>query len=266
MISRVLAHAGGALVSVFFPGDCKLCEQLLTRANRIPICDACLASFRPLSQNICEICGQPLESFNAGAASGQSPQQGSPETGRICGVCHGRTYAFDRARSYALYETGLIRTIVMLKFDRIEPLGHWFACRLGELVQREPHLEADVVVPVPLHRQRLQERGYNQAELIAEPLARRLRLPYRPGVLVRKRPRPDKHILTLRERWESVNGAFAAQNGSQVDNLRVLLVDDVLTTGATLSACAKALREAGAKSVIGLTVARAARHPVVDPV
>jgi ComF family protein len=263
-VSRMLASAGDALVSVFFPGDCRLCEQLLTGANRIPICEECLASFHPLSQNICEICGQPLESFAAQSRPQQGPTlHGGP--GHVCGVCQLKTYAFDRARSYALYETGLVRAIVMLKFDRIEPLGEWFAQRLLEVLRREELPDVDVVVPVPLHRQRLQERGYNQADLIGKPLARRLKLPYRP-ILVRKRPRPDKHILTRRERWESVNGAFATQNAGQVDNVRVLLVDDVLTTGATLNACAKALREAGAKSVTGLTVARAARRPVGDPV
>jgi ComF family protein len=263
----MLASAGDALVSVFFPGDCRLCEELLTGANRIPICNECLASFRPLSENICQICGQPLQSFTGTiVASGKDPQQGSGGSGRICGVCQLSTYAFDRARSYALYEAGLIRAIVILKFERIQPLGAWFAERLAEVVKREVSLAADVVVPVPLHRQRERERGYNQADLIAKPLARRLKLAYCPNGLVRKRPRPDKHILTLRERWESVRGAFATQNAGQVDNLRVLLLDDVLTTGATLDACAKVLRQAGAKSVIGLTVARAARRPAVYPV
>ena len=119
---------------------------------------------------------------------------------------------------------------------------------------------ADFVVPVPLHPQRRRERGYNQAELIAKPLATLLRLPYRPNLLVRTKPRPDKHLLTLAERWESVRGAFATRPGSQVDNSRVLLVDDVLTSGATLDACAKVLRNAGARSVVGLTIARATKN------
>jgi len=153
-----------------------------------------------------------------------------------------------------------VQAIVVLKFERIEPLGRWFAKRLAEVVRREA-INADIVVPVPLHRQRERERGYNQADLIAKPLARQLGLPYRAVLLTRTKPRPDKHILTLEERWESVRGAFATRSGSKVDNLRVLLVDDVMTTGATLDAAARALRGAGAKSVIGLTVARAARHP-----
>jgi competence protein ComFC len=117
-------------------------------------------------------------------------------------------------------------------------------------------------VVVSLHRQRQGERGYNQADLIARPLARRLGLPYRSVLLMRTKPRPDRHILSLSERQESVRCAFATRPGSQIDNLRVLLVDDVMTTGATLDACAKVLRQAGAKSVIGLTVARAVKHPV----
>jgi hypothetical protein len=79
-----------------------------------------------------------------------------------------------------------------------------------------------------------------------------------------QRARPDKQVLSLEERGESVRGSFATRSGSQVDNLRVLLVDDVLTTGATLDACARALREAGARSIVGLTVARALRNPLPD--
>ena len=92
-------------------------------------------------------------------------------------------------------------------------------------------------------------------------MAKRLRLPHQGVLLVRKCPRPNNLLLTNRERWEAVRGAFATRAGSQVDKKRVLLVDDVMTTGATLDACAKALREAGATSVVGLTVARA----ILDP-
>jgi ComF family protein len=155
-----------------------------------------------------------------------------------------KTYAFDRARSFAVYEGALVDAILLLKFEQIGPLGSWFAERLAEIVRREGNaMAADVVVPVPLHRQRERERGYNQAALLSRPLAKRLHLPHKAVLLMRTRARPDKRILTLEERWESVRGAFATRPGSQVDNLRVLLVDDVLTTGATLDACAQALRD-----------------------
>jgi ComF family protein len=162
-----------------------------------------------------------------------------------------------------LYESGVVRAILLLKFEQVEPLGAWFAERLAELVKTEgDKMAADVVVPVPLHREREKERGYNQAALLSKPLAKKLRLPHKAVLLMRARARPDKQVLSLEERWESVRGAFATRPGSQVDNLRVLLVDDVLTTGATLDACARVLHDAGAKSVIGLTVARAIRNPL----
>jgi ComF family protein len=162
-----------------------------------------------------------------------------------------------------VYKDAVVLAILLLKFEQIEPLGAWFAERLAEIVGAEgDRLAADVVVPVPLHRERERDRGYNQATLLSKPLARKLQLPHQAVLLMRTRARPDKQVLTLEERWQSVRGAFATRPGIQVDNLRVLLVDDVLTTGATLDACARALREAGAKSVIGLTVARAVRNPL----
>ena len=247
-----LAEARDAVVSIVFPAACRICERLLTRASRIPICDNCLGSFAPLPEKICVTCGRPLEAYPL--------REGEA---LLCPACKTGQYEFDRARSYAIYEGALIRAIVLLKFEEMTPLGHWFGERLAELVRRgEEELAADVVVPVPLHRQRQRERGYNQADLIARPLARRLGLPCRPVLLVRTKPRPDKLHLSLEERWSSVRGAFAAKPGSRVDNLRVLLVDDVMTTGATLDACARALRQAGARTVIGLTVARALGNPL----
>lgn len=251
-----LAETSDALVSVIFPAGCRICGKLLIDARRVPICQDCLSSFQPIPPLSCEICGRPLP--------GLTPQE---REALLCPACRDKTYAFDRARSFALYEAPLVRAILLLKFEQIEPLGAWFAKRLTELVDNEgDKLAADVVVPVPLHRDRERERGYNQAALISQPLAKRLGLPHKAVLLMRTRARPDKRILSLEERWESVRGAFATRPGSQVDNLRVLLVDDVLTTGATLDACARALREAGAKSVIGLTVARAARNPLPSSV
>jgi ComF family protein len=230
-----------ALLKVVFPAGCRICDQLLTEATRIPICNDCLGSFGPISGTVCEKCGRPVE----GAA-------GSGAVTFVCPTCVNDEwggYAFERVRSWAVYEGALVRAILLLKFENIGPLGKLFAQRLAEVVvDGGAAFQADVVVPVPLHRQRERERGYNQAALIAKPLAKRLGLPYKSVLLTRIRPRPDKHLLSYEERWESVRGAFATRPGSHVDNLRVLLVDDVMTSGATLDSCAKTLREAGARS------------------
>lgn len=175
----------------------------------------------------------------------------------MCFACRRDVYAFDVARSYATYNDAMARAITLLKYEEVTRLARWFAARLAETVARESELfAADVVVPVPLHRLRQRERGYNQAELIARPLAKRLQLPVGAYLLVRTKPRPDKHRLTRHERWSTVRGAYATRQGAPVDKLRVLLVDDVFTTGATLDACARALHRSGAARIAGLTVAR----------
>ena len=138
-------------------------------------------------------------------------------------------------------------------------LGDWFAARLAEVVWRAPDLgRVDLIVPVPLHADRHRERGYNQAELIARPLAKRLGVKLDPRLLTRTKPRPAQLVLSRSEHWKSVRGAYAIREGAHVDKLRILLVDDVLTTGATLDACARVLKKAGAAAVMGLTVGRVA--------
>jgi len=248
----LLREIGDSIVSVIFPSGCRICDKLVTSASRVPICEECLESFERVPAIQCEVCGLPLP--------GLAQQSEQP---LLCPACKEKTYAFERARSFAVYEDAVVRAILLLKFEQIEPLGAWFAERLASLVKMEGEaMAADVIVPVPLHRQRERQRGYNQAALLSKPLARKLKLPHKAVLLVRTRARPNKHLLSLEERWESVRGAFATRPGSQVDNLRVLLVDDVLTTGATLDACARALRDAGARSVVGVTVARAVRNPL----
>jgi ComF family protein len=246
LAGRALERAGDALAALFFPAPCRICEATLDTASRIPICPECLDSLRPLEGPLCQVCGRPF-------VSPMMAQVARP----LCGLCRRGVYGFDLARSYGGYGDAMVRAVTLLKYYAVTPLGDWFGARLVELVARQPEgFAADVVVPVPLHRTRLRERGYNQAELIARPLARRLGLPLGSYLLARTRPRPDKLKLTRRERWETVRGAYAMREGKRVDNLRVLLVDDVFTSGATLDACARALRRAGAARVVGLTVAR----------
>jgi ComF family protein len=276
MLRQLLSDTSDALVSIIFPAPCRLCERLLTRSARLPICEQCLGSFPALPARVCSICGSPAlpvttlnEDPNALAAESENlslENTGAPPT---CLDCTTRTYRFTSARSYAAYRGPIVRAIVLLKFERIAPLAAYFGDQIASVAKRHASAvttgghaiaAADVVVPVPLHRTRERERGFNQAELIARAAAKRLGLPFKPVLLMRTKARPAKHILSNEERWRIVRGAFATRPGSQVDNKRVLLVDDVMTTGATLDACAGALLKAGAKSVVGLTVARAVRR------
>ena len=232
---------------MFFPAPCEMCGDVLASASPLPICETCLAALGPISGPLCECCGRPFPS--QASLDARSPQ---------CFACRRGLYAFDAARSYGAYSDEMVKAITLLKYHRLTRLGGWFAKKLRTTAEATSILRAtDVLVPVPLHPARRRERGYNQTELIAKPLGRLLQIPLDAGVLVRTKPRPPQLFLSRRERWLSVRGAYEIREASRIDKRRVLLIDDVFTTGATLDACARALKKAGAKSVVGLTVARA---------
>jgi ComF family protein len=250
----ILKDALGALASVVFASPCRICGLPLSNASRIPICEVCLNGFEKIEEPMCVCCGRPFPT--AVTTHAEQP---------LCRLCRVGFYGFDRARSFASYDETLSEAILLLKYEELARLGDWFGARLAEVLARSSgDWDIDVVVPVPLHPERRRERGYNQAELIAGPLARSLGVRLDPRLLMRIKPRPAQLILSRTEHWKSVRGAYATRPASQVDNLRVLLVDDVLTTGATLDACARVLKKAGAAAVLGLTVGRV-RSSLVPP-
>jgi predicted amidophosphoribosyltransferase len=140
--SRWFGDLAGPLLSVAFPAGCRLCDRLLLNASTLPVCDLCLSSFKRLTAELCPLCGQALA---AGEMLGEESD--------LCRSCQERPYAFNVARSFGVYRDALVRAILLLKYERVEPLGAWFAERLAELISTEPGLlNADVIVPVPLHR------------------------------------------------------------------------------------------------------------------
>ncbi len=178
-----------------------------------------------------------------------------------CGDCVQHPPAFDLARSYGVYGGALRDLIHLLKYQEMTPL----AGRLGPLMVEaalrpecaEAYAACDAVVALPLDPERRRQRGYNQAELLAREVARGLGLPLWTDACRRTRPTSPQAGLTRPQRHANVRGAFDAQAGRVADKT-ILLVDDVMTTGATLSACSRALFQAGAKRILALTLARTA--------
>jgi ComF family protein len=251
----IVKSAIDSLASVLFPAPCAICGQTLTTASRIPVCAPCLGELERIPDPICACCGRPLVAVTVHATHSDSPA--TPTVELRCRLCRENSYAFDRARSFAVYNRALSEAILLLKYEQVTSLADWFGARLAEIaLEAAPAWRADVVVPVPLHRDRRRERGYNQAELIAKPVARQLKLRLDANLLIRTKPRPPQLVLSRAEHWKSVRGAYATRDGMKIDNVRVLLLDDVLTTGATLDACSRALKKAGAAAVFGLTVGR----------
>jgi ComF family protein len=200
-------------------------------------CISCYASVSLISPPICPLCGQP----------GQQPD--------LCRACQGQPLQIDGIRSVAAYEGTLREAIHCFKYKYVRGLAEVLG---GLLVTfwRANVFPVDVIVPVPLHRRRVRERGYNQSALLALVLGREVHLPVLIDALHRDRYTISQVRLGWQERRKNVADAFSCVDRRVVGE-DILLVDDVCTTGSTLEACSIALRSGGARSVFALTLARA---------
>ena len=200
---------------------------------------AAWSRIRFLDGPVCDGCGAPFEF----------------DPGERCAACQAKPRAFDAARAACLYDEASRDPILKLKHaDRLDlapMLARWLSRSARELIE-----EADAIAPVPLHPLRLLRRRYNQAAEIARPLAAMTGTPYLPDALVRRRPTATQGGKSGSGRKRNVAGAFDVPDPRRVEGLRILLVDDVLTTGATAEGCARALKAAGAARVDLAVVAR----------
>ncbi len=170
-------------------------------------------------------------------------------------MCRREAVPFDWARGFGAYEGSLRRVIQLLKYERMEPLARPLAERMARLLEAAG--PADVIVPVPLYWLRSWRRGFNQSEALAGELSRLTGLQVSRRCLRRTRDTASQTGLTRRQRRLNVRGAFAVRQPGRVSGKNIVLVDDVITTGATVSACTRALKRAGAARVVVLAAARA---------
>ena len=235
LLTRLLPPLAGLAPARWLPSQCLICRAW----PAAPACAACRARFAPALPR-CRRCAQPL-----------------PQTaGELCGQCLRRPPPLAHCVVAVSYGWPWQGWVAQFKFHDVTGL----AGTMAELMAAAPGAHgllaaADALVPVPLAQQRLAERGYNQALLLARKLAARKT---RPGLLLRTRPTPAQHGLPRAQRLRNVRGAFAVppRQAAAVAGQRLLLIDDVLTTGATLRAAAQALLKAGAAQVDALVFAR----------
>lgn len=204
-------------------------------------CGACDNAAQSIREPLCEKCGLPITS------------------GSYCAACQVHDYAFDVARAWAAYRGGLRKAILSLKRRHNKDLGGRLASHLEELY-RSQGWKADLLVPVPLAPGRRKLRGYNQVDLLARPVASAIGLPYIESALVRRHETEPQFELNAAQRWENLHGAFRA-DPAPLRGMSILLVDDIMTTGATLDAAAEALKTAGARHVFAMTLTRALFEP-----
>jgi ComF family protein len=203
-------------------------------------CPDCQEQVLPVPEPVCEICGLPQA------------------TADVCSTCRDLQPPYRALRSWVVFEGPIRNALHRLKYRHNLALGDALARPISEFA-RGLCWPVDVVVPVPLGKKRLQERGYNQIGLVAMPLAALNNWRYAPHALTRVRETKSQVGLSAAERRENMSGAFRA-DPRLVTGRAVLLMDDVVTTGATLTACAEAVLRSGAQAVYALTLARALPH------
>lgn len=233
-----------AFFDILFPPLCHICRSCIPAAGPLHICTGCRDAISPISSPLCDLCGKPFATI--GGADHR------------CGACSLSSPRFDAARAATLFDGPVRDMIHRFKYDRRVQLARPLGLLAAEILASwAAATAADLVVPVPLHVRRLRQRGFNQAILLGQVLARQWHLPLDRTCLRRIRWTEPQVNLAAAERAANVRGAFAVKAPSRVEGRRIILVDDVYTTGSTVAECARVLKGAGAGDVLVVTVARA---------
>ena len=243
-IRRVSQKGLLGLLHLFFPKECVHCGRLLNSRNREYLCPACRQMIYLISDSICDRCGRPLE--------------GEIIPPVECSSCREDPPSFCRARSSFLLAGAGKSLVLTYKYSRnpylSDPAINWLFTAGEESYDWSDY---DRIIPVPLHPRKSRERGFNQSGLLAAGLSRRTGINLSRGGLIRTRYTGTQTRLSRKERRENVRGAFRVTGRAGFERKTLLLIDDVYTTGATVSECARALMKAGAERVDVLTLARA---------
>ncbi|MFA5087699.1 MAG: ComF family protein [Candidatus Omnitrophota bacterium] len=232
------------LGDLVFPHHCFLCRRHIPYAS--PSSSLCLSCQSSIKKNIppfCEKCSRPL----------QEEHRDKP----LCQECQKTHPHFDSAWGACLYNGQLRKLIHLFKYGNKVSLRHYFSGLIFSFLSTY-HIDTkryNLLVPIPLHAVRLRERGYNQAQLLSEVLGQKLAITQSSHNLIRVRNTCNQAILRQKERWTNIQGAFRIKHYSQFSKRTILLIDDLMTTGATVSEAARILKEAGAKRVDVLTLA-----------
>jgi ComF family protein len=235
----MMKELGPALLSLVFPNVCESCAAVVPPSSN-GVCALCAARIRLIAPPHCARCGRTLRA-----------------DGATCGDCGAETFHFDRAFACVYYEGKVKELLRAYKFGGRKTLLGFFTrvmARFIDASMREARF--DTVIAVPLDRQKESERGFNQARPLAVAVAKKLALPHDLRALKRTRSTTPQSTLGKKDRLVNIRGRFFVKPGHTLGGRRVLLVDDVLTTGQTASECARVLKEAGASSVTVLALAR----------
>jgi ComF family protein len=238
-VLAALSSLGRETARIVLHASCVVCgNELPWRARKASCCESCWSSLPAIRGTKCDSCAEPLL---AGAT--------------LCIRCIDDPLPVEWAEAWGHYRGSLERVLHAFKFEKHDFLDDSLAQLVEDRMRVRGDLEFDAIVAVPMHRKKLRQRGYNQAELLARALARRLRIRCEPALLRKRIDRAAQSTLPRGDRAKNVRGAFVAS--PRAEGRAILLIDDICTTGETLRACANVLAAAGAARVCAAVVAKA---------
>lgn len=262
------------MFDILFPTySCLVCRTEINKSKHVFICDACEKKL-PRHEKICDKCGSEVSVYafvcdrcQTGASVALPAQTQKPALSPASDTFRGSKnirWHFDKARSAFSYEKPIIELVLRLKYNAEGDIAKFAAPMLAEAVVKY-NIVADLIIPVPLASKRFKERGYNQSELIATKLSKITGIPVNNSFLVRVKHTEAQKKMTPKERQENLHDAFEIRPPySVVKGKRILLIDDVLTTGATVNECARMIRCAHPESIEVLTVASVRQKPTAE--
>lgn len=223
-----------SILKVFYPPRCVVCHKILSHNGEEKLCDTCRRNIRRVTEPRCKRCSKPISHMEK----------------ELCDDCQSRSFSVERGFALYPYDKYMKKAVINFKYKGELSGGEYFS---GKLVQHYGRwikkISPDVIIPVPVHKKRLRFRGFNQAGYMAEQIGRQLGIAVDGDYLVRNGDTKPQKSLDVKARIENLQKGFAIRGNTHKRYEKVLLVDDIYTTGATLEACGKVLKKAGTDSI-----------------
>ncbi|MDQ7799331.1 MAG: ComF family protein [Candidatus Edwardsbacteria bacterium] len=238
---RHISSFFGSLADFVFPPFCSHCHRRTSEGLVGGICRGCWSLVKKWQDGQCQRCGQPVA-----------------EAGSLCRHCLIPEWSCSDIKTIGPFEAPLSEAVHRLKYSDAKSVSRRLGAMMADIAaSEEKYKKADMVLAVPLHNARKRERGYNQAQLLADQLGKVLKIPAHHDIIFRARHTRSQTTLNKEERLRNVEGIFKVKSPEKIRDKTIILIDDVLTTGATIGSCGQSLMKAGAKRILAMTAAAA---------
>jgi len=246
---NVVKYIKEGLLNLIFPLDCRICEKPIRESKGYSICEDCFKTIELIDKPYCVKCGKPFLI---------STDLFRQDKEILCVDCKRKKYSFEFARSVGIYHGVLKECIHLFKYYGEKKLAEPFGELLIDYLVKDKEFKkkVDLIIPVPLHKNDLKERGFNQSVLLSRIIGNYFSIPVKEEVLIKKKLTSSQVNLSKKDRENNILRAFSIDKPEEIKGENILILDDIFTTGSTVEECAKELKKAKVNNIFILTLAR----------